>query len=229
LVNAQAAQQKAREELKIMGPWTTGEKVMAITFVLLLGLWSTSGWHGMKATLVAWIGLCVLLLSGTQKWTDMAKNFAAWDALVWLGGLLAMANGLKAEGIVSWFADSVQGAIAQTGLGGVAMVLLLAVIYFYSMYGFSMLTAHISALVAAFFVVSLGAGAPALFTVAIMAYFSNLCACLTNYSTGPVVIYFGLGYVEAKRWFAKGILMSLFHLAIWIGVGLLWWRILGWW
>ncbi|MBW8050803.1 MAG: DASS family sodium-coupled anion symporter [Cytophagales bacterium] len=70
LVNAQAAQQKAREELKTMGPWTTGEKVMAITFVLLLGLWSTSGWHGMKATLVAWIGLCVLLLSGTQKWTD---------------------------------------------------------------------------------------------------------------------------------------------------------------
>ena len=159
----------------------------------------------------------------------MIKDFAAWDALVWLGGLLAMANGLKNEGIIDWFAESIKAVISQTGLGSISMILLLAIIYFYSMYGFSMLTAHISALVAAFFTISLSANAPPLFTVAIIAYFSSLCACLTKYSTGPVIIYFGMGYVESKRWFARGILMSFYHLVIWIGVGLVWWRILGWW
>jgi len=228
LSDTRAAQEKARKELKQMGPWRPAEKVMAMTFVLLIGLWSTSGLHGMSSTLVAWIGLCVLLLSGSQKWSKMVQDASAWDTLVWLGGLLVMANGLKTEGIVSWFAENVEGVLSQTGLGGVAMVLALAIIYFFSMYGFSMLTAHISALIAAFFAVGLSANAPPLFTVAIMAYFSNLCGCLTNYSTGPVIIYFGLGYVDPKRWFAKGILMSFFHITIWIGLGMIWWRMLGW-
>ncbi len=92
-----------------------------------------------------------------------------------------------------------------------------------------MLTAHIFALAAAFFIVALGAGAPVLLTIALMAYFSNLCACTTSYSTGPVVIYFGLGYVKPGRWFSIGFLVSLFHLTIWFTVGLGWWKILGWW
>ncbi len=92
-----------------------------------------------------------------------------------------------------------------------------------------MLTAHISAMVAAFFGVALAAGAPPLLPVALLAYFSCLCACTTNYSTGPVVIYFGLGYVPVSKWFSIGFLISLYHLVIWMGLGLGWWKLLGWW
>jgi DASS family divalent anion:Na+ symporter len=138
-----------------------------------------------------------------------------------------MANSLKNYGLIDWFAANMQELVG--GLGGITVILILALIYFYSMYGFSMLTAHISALVAAFFVVALGAGAPVMLTIAILAYFSNLCACTTNYSTGPVIIYFGLGYVPAHTWFAKGFLVSLFHMVIWLGAGMAWWKVLGWW
>ncbi|MGB6041932.1 MAG: anion permease, partial [Pirellulales bacterium] len=48
-------------------------------------------------------------------------------------------------------------------------------------------------------------------------------------STGPVIIYFGLGYVPAARWFKIGFLISLFHLGIWLGIGLPYWKWLGWW
>ena len=115
------------------------------------------------------------------------------------------------------------------GLSGIVVVLALALIYFYSMYGFSMLTAHISALVGAFFTVALAAGAPPLLTVAVFAYLSSLCGCMTNYSTGPVIIYFGLGFVETGKWFRVGFFVSLFHLVIWFGIGLPWWKALGWW
>ena len=97
------------------------------------------------------------------------------------------------------------------------------------MYAFSMFTAHISAMIAMFFAVSLATGSPALLTVAVLAYFSNLCGCLTNYSTGPVVIYFGLGYVQPGRWFSYGFIISVFHLTIWLGFGMIWWKVLGWW
>jgi DASS family divalent anion:Na+ symporter len=221
------AQAVARSELQKMGRFSGGELIMAVVFVVLLLFWATKSLHGMHTTLVAWIGVSILLLTNTEKWQDIAENDKAWDTLIWLGGLLTMANSLKEHGFIDWFAQSVGVWVA--GISGITVVLVLGLVYFYSMYSFSMLTAHIAAMVAAFFSVALGAGAPAMLTVAIFAYFSNLCGCTTNYSTGPVIIYFGLGYVSPQRWFANGFLVSLYHLSIWFGVGLIWWKILGWW
>ncbi|MCZ6612032.1 MAG: DASS family sodium-coupled anion symporter [Planctomycetota bacterium] len=227
LTDTRVAQEYAGRELGEMGKWSRGQLIMGAVFVLLLTLWSTKQLHGMDTGLVAWIGVLVLLISGVDEWKDVTQNSKAWDCLVWLGGLLAMANALKDEGVVDWFAASMKTQVA--GMSGIAVVLVLAVIYFYSMYGFSMLTAHISAMVAAFFGVALAAGAPPLVTVALFAYFSCLCACTTNYSTGPVIIYFGLGYVPVSKWFGIGFLISLYHLVIWLGLGLVWWKLLGWW
>ena len=121
------------------------------------------------------------------------------------------------------------GVTEVSGLPGVWVVLVLGLVYFYSMYGFSMFTAHITALIGAFFAVAAVANAPPLLTVAVLAYFSCLCGAMTNYSTGPVVIYFGLGYVPVSNWFKIGFIVSIFHLAIWLTVGMAWWKVLGWW
>ncbi|MHC4135738.1 MAG: anion permease, partial [Planctomycetota bacterium] len=91
------------------------------------------------------------------------------------------------------------------------------------------LTAHISAMAAAFFTVLLSVGAPKLASVALIAAFSNVCACLTFYSTGPVIIYFGFGYVPAGKWFRLGAIVSLVHMFVWLLVGMGWWKVLDWW
>ena len=227
LKDTHVAQEKAQDELRKMGAWTSGEKVMSAVFIILIGMWATKALHGMSTTLVAWIGVCLLLLSRTERWEDITGNDKAWDTLIWLGGLLTMANSLKMYGFIDWFALNMKFMVAD--LSGISVIISLALIYFYSMYFFSMLTAHIAAMIGAFFAVALGVGAPAMLTVAILAYFSNLCGCLTNYSTGPLIIYFGLGYVSQHKWFGIGFLVSLFHLAIWLSVGMIWWKILGWW
>ena len=227
LKDTHAAQEIAREELQEIGAWKVGEKVMGAVFIILIALWATKGLHGMGTTLVAWIGVCILLLTRTERWEDITGNDKAWDTLIWLGGLLTMANSLRDYGFIKWFADNMETLVG--GFGGITVIIILALVYFYSMYCFSMLTAHISAMVAAFFAVALGAGAPTMLTIAILAYFSNLCACVTNYSTGPVIIYFGLGYVPPHRWFAIGFVVSLFHMAIWFSAGMIWWKVLGWW
>ncbi len=227
LDDTKAAQEKAESNLKEMGDWKKGELIMGAIFAILLILWSTKALHGMGTTLVAWIGVTLLLLTRTQDWDEMAQNSKAWDTLIWLGGLLTMANTLKTHGMVDWFAGVMQ--VMLSDMQGLTIVILMGLIYFYSMYAFSMLTAHIFALATAFFTVALGVGAPALLIIAVLAYFSNLCACTTNYSTGPVIIYFGLGYVKPPRWFSIGFLVSLFHISIWLTVGLAWWKLLGWW
>lgn len=116
-----------------------------------------------------------------------------------------------------------------TGMGGFKVIIILGIVYFYSMYAFSMMTAHISAMIAPFLSVCLAAGGEPMLAVAVFAYFSLLCGSTTNYSSGPIIIYFGLGYVTAPKWFKVGFMVSLFHLAVWLSVGLLWWKILGWW
>lgn len=225
--DARAAQDQARGQLRTMGPWSRGQKIMGTVFLLLLALWTTKPLHGMGSGLVAWAGVCVLLVTGTERWDDATGDRKIWDTLIWLGGLLSMATALRELGVIAWFTGAIQGQVS--GMDSLLLVVTLALIYFLSMYGFSMLTAHIAALAAAFFAVAAGAGAPPLLMVGLVAYFSNLCGCTTHYSTGPVVIYFGLGYVSVPRWFGVGLVVALFHLAIWLTVGMGWWRFLGWW
>jgi DASS family divalent anion:Na+ symporter len=193
----------------------------------LLALWATSSLHGYPPALVAWIGIVVFLLARIQSWDDVVGNTGAWDILLWLGGLLALATALREEGVIKMFAERVGSSVGH--LSGLVVALALCVVYFFSMYAFSMLTAHISAFAGAFFVIALAAGSPALVMVPLFAYFSNLCGSTTNYSTGPVIIYFGLGYVTPRRWLRTALVVSLFHVVLWIGLGLAWWKVLGWW
>ena len=222
-----AARKKAKEELHKMGPLSTKEIVMLVDLVLLVILWSTKFLHGLDTTLVAWIGVLILLLTNTQSWQDIITNEKAWDALIWLGGLLTMGNLLLEYGFIQWFVDNL--TMLVSGMGGFTVIIVLGIVYFYSMYAFSMMTAHISAMIAPFLSVCLAAGGEPMLAVAVFAYFSLLCGSMTNYSSGPIIIYFGLGYVTAPRWFKVGFLVSLFHLAVWLSVGMLWWKILGWW
>ena len=217
----------ASEKLRQKGSMSYSEKTMMFVLLIMLILWSTGSIHGLSTTLVAWLGVTILLITGTQSWDDVLGNKKAWDTLFWLGGLLTMADMLSKYGFIQWFVDISEGWV--TGISALAIVLLLAIIYFYSMYMFSMLSGHIAAMVAPFFIVALAAGANPMITIAIFAYFSCLCGCTTNYSSGPVIIYYALGYSNTRQWFRAGFVISIVHIITWMVFGLLWWKILGWW
>lgn len=227
LADARAARDEAVDELRAMGGWNRRELAMAALLTAMVVAWATEPLHGFHSTSIALAGLAVILVAGIDRWESYTSDRAAWDALIWLGGLVAMAQRLKAEGVVDWFAKQMSEQVS--GLSGVTTAIVLAIIYFFSMYGFSMLTGHIVALGLAFFTVAKAANSPPLLTIAMISYFSTLCGCLTNYSTGPVVIYFGFGYVTPRRWLAIGLAVGLFHLTVWMGIGLPYWKMLGWW
>jgi len=218
---------KIKKDIKVLGPWTFQEITTAITLGIMLLLWSTKPVHGWGTTTVALFGLLAILFTNAISWEEMAKNHKAWDTLIWLGGLLTLATSLKDLGFISWFAEMIQQSLTE--YSPIFIFLMLALIYFYSMYFFSMLTAHIVAMAGAIFIVAKGVDLNPLLIVGVFAYFSNLCGCLTNYSTGPVIIYFGNGYLLPMSWFKIGFFVSIYHIIIWLGVGSIWWRIIGWW
>jgi divalent anion:Na+ symporter, DASS family len=227
LVQSSAARQEAADELQAMGPWSLRQVAVGLLLVAMLAAWATGRWHGVHPTGVALVGIACILIFHLDGWRELTGDRGAWDALIWLGGLVAMARQLEQQRVIEWFANLMRDQVED--VSGVTAAVVLALIYFFSMYGFSMLTGHIMAMAGVFFVVGREAGSPPLLLVALISYFSNLCGCLTNYSTGQVVIYSGLGYVSTGRWFAVGLAVGLVHLAVWLGIGLPYWRMLGWW
>lgn len=217
----------AREHLAKLGGMSPGEWVMLSTFVLLLALWILSGTLGFHTTTTALLGLVILLVTGVLTWDDVLRERGAWDTLVWFSALVMMASYLTELGLIPWFSQTVGGWFG--GVGWKAGFLALSLVYFYSHYFFASNTAHVSAMYAPFLGVALALGTPPLLAGLVLAFFSNLFSSMTHYGTGPAPVFFGGGYVEVGDWWKVGFLVSLINLVIWLGLGGLWWRLLGLW
>lgn len=217
----------AAQELAKMGPMSTAEKIVAAIFVGALLLWSTAQYTKLDATMVALLGVSIMLATKVLDWKDILEEKGAWDTMIWMGSLVGLAGYLSTLGFIPWFAKTVSASMA--GVPWVQALLVLLVVYMYAHYGFASLTAHVTAMYAAFAAVAVGAGAPAYLTALSLGYLSNLCANLTHYATGPAPIYFGTGYVDQGTWWRLGFIISVVNLIIWVGLGSLWWKLLGLW
>lgn len=81
----------ARAELAKMGPMSIGEIGMAVVFVGTLALWATGQWTNLNATAIALVAVATLLVFNIIDWNDVLTERGGWDALVWFGGLVALA------------------------------------------------------------------------------------------------------------------------------------------
>ena len=222
------AVEMAKGKLSDLGPIKRQEWMMLGVFVMLLVLWIFAKQLGdINATTSALAGLAVLLLTGVLNWDDIKAETGAWDTLVWFAALVMMASFLNKLGMVPWFSKTMGGMVA--GQGWIAAFLVLALVYFYSHYFFASNTAHVASMYAAFLGVSIAAGAPPVLAALVLAFFSNLFAGMTHYGTGPAPVLFGTGYVELGPWWRMGLLISVVNIVIWVGVGGLWWKVLGLW
>ncbi|MBY0025957.1 anion permease [Priestia aryabhattai] len=221
------ASEIAVKKLNEMGPLKKEEWYMIGVFLLLLVLWIFGANLNINATTTAFIGLCTLLLTQVLSWSDIKKEQGAWDTLVWFAVLVMMATFLNDLGMIPWFSDLMKGTVSH--MSWMTALIVLAIAYFYSHYFFASNTAHVSAMYAAFLSVIVAAGAPPLLSALILAFFSNLFGCLTHYGSGPAPVFFGSGYVTQQKWWSLGFLISIIHIIIWIGIGGLWWKLIGLW
>jgi DASS family divalent anion:Na+ symporter len=225
----------AREKLQGLGPVTLPEKITLAVFALLLLLWA--GVPAMlfgpalavNPTTAALVGLAVLLSSGVLSWDDILKHKGAWDTVVWFAALVMMASFLGKLGLIHWLSLAVGGSISHMGLGWVSSTLLLTLVYLYSHYFFASTTAHVTAMFAAFFAAGIALGAPPVLLGLILGFSSSLMMSLTHYATGTAPIIFGSGYTTLGQWWKAGFIMSVINLMIWLVIGGLWWKWLGYW
>jgi DASS family divalent anion:Na+ symporter len=231
------AVQYARGELDRMGPLAPKEKVMLGTFGLLLVLWANvpamifgPAWT-LDPTVVAFLGLFVLIITGTLDWDDVLSEKSAWDTLIWFGALVMLAEQLNKLGVIGWAALAMKDAIVASGMGWLPVATVLLLAFVFSHYLFASTTAHISAMLFAF--LSVGAQLlPPQYLVPfllLMTAGSAIMMTLTHYATGTSPIIFGSGYVTMGNWWRVGLLMCMLELLVFALVGGAWWKLLGYW
>ncbi|MDM0111461.1 DASS family sodium-coupled anion symporter [Variovorax sp. J22R133] len=227
----------ARKELARMGPLSPKEGVMLGTFALLLVLWANlpamllGPAFTLDPTVVAFLGLFVLIITGTLDWDDVLSEKSAWDTLVWFGALVMMAEQLNKLGVIAWFSEAMKGAIVASGMGWLAIAAILVAAFVFSHYLFASTTAHISAMMLAFLTVGAQLIPPAYVApfMLMMAAGSAIMMTLTHYATGTSPIVFGSGYVTLGNWWRVGFVMCVVELLVFALLGSAWWKVLGFW
>jgi DASS family divalent anion:Na+ symporter len=217
----------ARGELEAMGPLRGKEAKALAIFAAMALTWVTSGWHGIDVTLVAFVAISLFLLTGLLSWEQAVSERAAWDILIWYGGLFTMGEVLHSTGATTAFASAVRSA--TFGISWHWVLPLTLAIYFYAHYGFASITTHLLAMFPPFLAMLIAAGAPTGLSVYSLMCLANLTAGLTHYGTTTAPIVFAQRYVEVSEWWRVGFVVSLVNIAIWTTLGFAWWKLVGFW
>ncbi|MDR3702509.1 MAG: DASS family sodium-coupled anion symporter [Candidatus Sulfopaludibacter sp.] len=223
--DTEPARQLARKELARMGPLQRNEMWLVGIMLCVMAGWVTSPWHGISNTFVALAGLSAILLSKVLTWEDLLDERKAWDALIWFAVLVMMADQLNEVGVIKILSAKLFGLMG--GWPWPLLLLVLVISYCYVHYAFASMTAQVTALYPGFLGAALAGGVPPMAAALPLAYFSSLNAAMTHYGTGSAPVYFGAGYVRQGEWWRIGFLISVVNLAIWMGIGMWWWKLLG--
>ncbi|ORX84118.1 Sodium/sulfate symporter [Anaeromyces robustus] len=213
--------------LNQMREMSRDEKCLCMIFGFCLLMWTTTSITGIDTSLITFIGVLLLVVLKVISWDDIISNKKAWDTFFWLGGMIVMANQLSELGISSLIGEYIGTFIEYIPLLPIKTVILF-IFYFLTMLLFSSLTGHVIALAGPFMNAAEKLNIPKGLTVAFLAYYTLLCACLTHYSCGTSVMYYSQSRIKTKQFITIGIIISLIIIIIYSTIGSLWWKILGW-
>jgi L-tartrate/succinate antiporter len=210
--------QWAARELATLGRITKNEWVMAALVAAALGLW-IAGARLIDPTLVALVGISLMLIARIVSWADVVGNTPAWNVLVWFATLIVLADGLNKVGVVDWFGRGASALLA--GQSPLVVTATLVALFFALHYIVAGLAAHTTALLPV--MAAAGAaipGVPVRAFAMLMVFSLGLMGVLTPYACGPSAVYYESGYLPRRDFWRLGLIFGAIFLAALLFVGI---------
>ena len=207
----------AAQELEKLGGLSVKEAIMGALVTLALALW-IFGSAVIDPTMVALVGISLMLICAVVTWDDILANRTAWNVLVWFATLVVMADGLNKAGVVGWIGRGATALLA--GQSPLVVMTLLVVLFFVVHYVFASLTAHATALLPV--IVAAGAAVPGMPVpafVMLLVFSLGIMGVLTPYATGPAPVYFASGYISRKDFWVLGLIFGMIYLGALLIIG----------
>lgn len=217
----------AADGLAELGPMKASEKGL-----IVIALLAITGWvlptFGIKidATAVAIVAMIATFVCGIITWDDLLKTKAAWNTLIWFGGILGLSSALTKGKFFEWLAKYLE-AHMNFGLDPFMMLILISIISVAVRYFFASGTAYISAMLPVFLIVGINAGIDPTLLAFIMIGTNAYGGSVTHYGAAPGPIIFSAGYNNVKDWWTVGLISAVVCLVLNYVIGIPWWKIAG--
>ena len=217
----------AADGLAELGPMKASEKGL-----IVIALLAITGWilptFGIKidATAVAIVAMIATFVCGIISWDDLLKTKAAWNTLIWFGGILGLSSALTKGKFFEWLAKYLE-AHMNFGLDPFMMLIIISIISVVVRYFFASGTAYISAMLPVFLIVGINAGIDPTLLAFIMIGTNAYGGSVTHYGAAPGPIIFSAGYNNVKDWWTVGLISAVVCLVLNYVIGIPWWKITG--
>ncbi|GAB6156639.1 anion permease [Desulfosporosinus burensis] len=228
LVSVEEVRKMAREQLKALGSVTKKEIIVGITFMLCLVLWATSSMTQIDTTLVAFLGVTMMILTDVIQWQDIADSKETWGILIWFGGIIGLSSALGKLGFFDWLIGVMEGALPQ-GIGTFSTFVIIALLAIIPHYFFPSLVGYVATFAPVIFSFVAVTGAPKYPAVFLVAFLMVISSTLTHYGNGLGPLLMGTGYVEKTTWWKIGFVVTLLATVVYLTIGLAYWKVIGLW
>ncbi len=214
------ARKEALAKLNEMGPFSRDQIITMITFLGMVLLWATGGIHGIDKTIVAFLGLVVLMLSGIITLDDVSESGDALSTLIWFAILYTLSSQLNSLGFMAYVGEQLSAVVA--GYSWPLVYVSLTIIYVLIHYLFVSQTAQMLALFGIFLGVAVGAGVPPTLMAYMLLFATNFFAMITPQGSSANVIFVGSGYLTQGEVYRVGGMVTLVNLLIFLLIGTPW-------
>jgi DASS family divalent anion:Na+ symporter len=215
----------ARRALQALGPLSAKERIVAVTFVGMVGLWAGAATIGLDSTAIAFLGLGVLLATGVLTAGDIAKEGDVLATFLWFAALFTLSAQLNEMGFMAYLGERL--ANAMNGLSWVWAGLALLVAYVLLHYLFVSQTAHLLALFGVFLDVGVKLGVPAVPLTFMLLFATNYFSTITPQASSANLLFVGAGYLSQNELYRLGALTTAFNFLVFLAIGLPWLALVG--
>ena len=217
----------AADGLAELGPMKASEKGLIVIALLAITGWILPTFDiKIYATAVAIVAMIATFVCGIISWDDLLKTKAAWNTLIWFGGILGLSSALTKGKFFEWLAKYLE-AHMNFGLDPFMMLILISIISVVVRYFFASGTAYISAMLPVFLIVGINAGIDPTLLAFIMIGTNAYGGSVTHYGAAPGPIIFSAGYNNVKDWWTVGLISAVVCLVLNYVIGIPWWKITG--
>ena len=217
----------AEDGLAELGPMKASEKGLIVIALLAITGWILPTFDiKIDATAVAIVAMIATFVCGIISWDDLLKTKAAWNTLIWFGGILGLSSALTKGKFFEWLAKYLE-AHMNFGLDPFMMLILISIISVVVRYFFASGTAYISAMLPVFLIVGINAGIDPTLLAFIMIGTNAYGGSVTHYGAAPGPIIFSAGYNNVKDWWTVGLISAVVCLVLNYVIGIPWWKITG--
>jgi len=210
----------ARRALAELGPLRAPEKIVAATFVGMVGLWATASALGLDSTAVAFLGLGVLLATGVLTLGDVAKEGDVLATFIWFAVLFTLSGQLNELGFMGYLGERLAAALG--GLSSAVAGVVLVVAYVLLHYLFVSQTAHLLALFGVFLDVGVKLGVPVALLAFLLLFATNFFSANTPQGSSANLLFAGSGYLSQGELYRLGALTTGVNLVLYLVVGIPW-------